>query len=329
MELDQKEYWKNETVSFLAISSIKGVGYWSMHKIAEAGFDFSYVLKSSTSTLLEQFVKVNLDNDLSNWEEFQRKLWEVGIERARHLAKNGIRIIFRRSEYFPSKLSNLPDAPYWLFIQGNLENLNKKSVAIVGTRKPTEDGLFLTKLVVAALANRNLITISGLANGIDQIAHTESLRYGIPTIAILGTGIFDNFPKGSEHLRERIINAGGTIISEYLPDQTYSAENFVRRNRIQAGLCDSLLPIEWQIKSGTAHTVEFAYKYLRQIINVYLPNTYTSKDELQFSEKERGASSCELPLEINRLINLIESSCESNNSQTQPDFDTPPSRRLL
>ncbi len=329
MELDQKEYWKNETVSFLAISSIKGVGYWSMFKIAQEGFDFSEILKSPTSTLFEEFIKVDLLEKVNNWSEFQRNLWEIGVERARLLAKSGIRIIFRKNDCFPLKLVDLKDAPYWLFIQGNLENLNKKSVAIVGTRKPSDDGLFLTKLVVTALADKDLVTISGLANGIDQVAHHESLRFGIPTIAVLGTGILDNFPKGSEDLRQNILNAGGTVITEYLLDQKYSAENFVRRNRIQAALCDLLIPIEWQIKSGTAHTVEFAYRYQRQIINVYLPRTYSLRNELEFSEKERGASSCELPLDINRLLNLIDNVKQFNNSPPYTNLDVYPSKGLI
>ncbi|WP_195743705.1 DNA-processing protein DprA, partial [Pseudomonas syringae] len=139
----------------------------------------------------------------------------------------------------------------WLFVQGQMANLHKQSVTVVGTRKPSEDGIFLTRFLLAALAIRSCPTVSGLAAGIDQVVHTESIRYGIPTVAVLGTGILQNYPKGSEKLREEIVNSGGTIVTEYLPTQSYSAENFVRRNRLQAGLGEILFPTEWSIKSGT------------------------------------------------------------------------------
>ena len=81
------------------------------------------------------------------------------------------------------------------------------------------------------------------------------------------------------------------------------AENFVRRNRIQAALCDTLIPVEWNIKSGTAHTVEYAYKYGRKIANVFLPHTTNHRPEIPFSEESRKAVSFEVPTELLRYIN--------------------------
>jgi DNA processing protein len=191
-------------------------------------------------------------------------------------------------------------------VQGELLNLHTKAVAIVGTRKPTDDGIFLTKYVVAALADQAYPTVSGLALGIDQAVHNESLRFGIPTIAVLGTGINQNYPRGSAVLRSEIVRKGGTIITEYLPDQSYSGDNFVRRNRLQAGLCNTLVPVEWKIKSGTAHTVEFAFKYGKKIANVFLPHTYESRPEIKFAEEEYGAVACEAPQMTALLLQFIE-----------------------
>src|SRR3546814_15118525 len=75
---------------------------------------------------------------------------------------------------------------------------------------------------------------SGLAAGIDQLAHEHSLRAGVPTIAVLGTGMLEDYPKGAGRLRDHILGTGGTIVSEYLPMASYSAENFVQRNRLKA-----------------------------------------------------------------------------------------------
>lgn len=314
------EYWRNEIVAFLALTSIKGVSYWTLRKIAESKIGFKEILKSTDYERLSQFLRVSLPKE-ECWEDLQQKLWNNGIEKARELTKKGIKLVFYEQDLFPKSLKEIPDPPYWIFVEGILENLNMKSVAIVGTRKPTDDGIFVTKLIVSAIVNKNLVTVSGLATGIDQIAHIESLRYGIPTIAVLGNGIFNEFPKGSNLLRTQIVNQGGTIITEYLPEQSYSAENFVRRNRLQAALCQTLVPAEWKIKSGTAHTVEYAYKYGRKIVNLYLPNTYSLRPELEFSLKNRNAVSFEIPLNISEVLDYI-------SSENVKNFEKPTQQKL-
>ena len=163
-------------------------------------------------------------------------------------------------------------------------------------------------MIISFLAGNNLATVSGLAHGIDQTVHVESLRYGLPTIGVLGTGILSNYPKGSEELRDSIVQAGGAIITEYLPNQSYSAENFVRRNRLQAALGDVLIPCEWAIKSGTAHTVKFAKKYNKKIINAYLPFSLESRPEVEFSVKRYSALAIEIPKNLGLLGNELKQS---------------------
>jgi hypothetical protein len=98
------------------------------------------------------------------------------------------------------------------------------------------------------------------------------LRFKVPTIAVLGTGILSEYPKGVMDLKERIVAGGGAIISEYLPHETYSAQNFVMRNRLQAALGRVLIPVEWNPKSGTAHTVRFAAALKRPIVYLRMPD---------------------------------------------------------
>jgi len=300
-----KEYWRNEAVGFLALSTVRGVGYWTLHRLAASGIGFKDFLKNSECSELEKELRITIDKTEGDWAQHQKNLWDRGLELARDLGSRYIRLIFQDQEEFPASLKDIPDGPLWLFVQGNTRNLYEKSVAIVGTRKPSHDGLFLTKYVVAALSNLKFPTVSGLASGIDQLAHEESLRYHIPTIAVLGNGIFKDFPKGSEALRGLIVSCGGTVITEYLPYQSYSAENFVRRNRIQAALCDTLIPVEWNIKSGTAHTVEYAYKYGRKIANVFLPHTTNHRPEIPFSEESSSAVSFEVPIATTELLRYI------------------------
>jgi DNA processing protein len=317
-ENDHLMHWRNEAIAFLALASIKGVGYWTMRSIHEQRAGFYELIKEGSRQDFERLTSVKFPfADDDGWEQYKADLWAAGVEAWRTLGSEGIGLIFHAQPEFPANLAEIPDPPYWLFVQGELFNLFLKSVAIVGTRKPTADGMFLSKLVVAALANKGWPTVSGLALGIDQIVHEESLRFGIPTIAVLGTGINQHYPRGSALIRAEIVRQGGTIITEYLPDQTYSGENFVRRNRLQAALCNTLVPVEWQIKSGTAHTVEFAFKYGKKIANVFLPNTYGKRLEIRFAEGAYGAVSCEVPQMTDLLLQFIE---EDPKPDVQPQI---------
>ncbi|MEE5042942.1 DNA-processing protein DprA [Pseudomonas alliivorans] len=299
--MEDRGYWRHERIAFLALSTLKGVGFRTLYKISKSGISFSAALRDPIAAGLEKFM---LEFPAGDFES-QKKLWELGVAEAKKLGNLKISLMFIKELRFPQKLAVIHDNPEWLFVQGNIDNLYMPAVSIVGTRKPSDDGIFLTKFVVSALAHHKCVTVSGLALGIDQTAHVESMRYGIPTVAVLGTGILENYPRGSEALRGKILDEGGTIITEYLPSQSYSAENFVRRNRLQAALADLLIPAEWQIKSGTAHTVKFASQYGKKIVNLHLPMSRELKPELSFSEDAYGALCLEIPKDTQFLAGLI------------------------
>lgn len=307
--MEDKAFWRNERIAFLALTTVSGVGFWSLHKIAQANYGFKETLRAPGAVGVEKLLAAaGYDG-----ESGQESLWSEGIALARTLTGLGVRLVFKGEAEFPARLKVIPDAPEWIFIQGLPENLTKPSVAIVGTRKPSDDGLFLTQYVLAVLAGIDCVTVSGLALGIDQTAHTSSIRYALPTVAVLGTGILQNYPKGSNELRDKILKAGGSIVTEYLPNQSYSAENFVRRNRIQAALCDVLIPTEWGIKSGTAHTVKFASRYEKRIVNLCLPGTRASRPEIPFSVSEYRAAWFEVPTRTEALIMFLKSELQGNS----------------
>lgn len=300
MVLDEHIFWKNERIAFLALSTLKGVGFWTLHQIATANSGFNDNFTNS----LEKYLRLE-DGSTADIPEIREKLWQRGIKLNAELEKINVVLVFKGEDRFPPKLACIEDPPKWIFIQGNILNLNSTTVGIVGSRKPSEDGLFLTRLLLSSLSRSSIATVSGLALGIDQLAHLESIKYGLPTIAVLGTGINECYPRGSEPVRDLILKNGGTIISEYLPNQSYSGENFVRRNRLQAALSDTLIPVEWKIKSGTAHTVAFAWKYRKKIINIYLPKTFSERPELIFSSRTYGAYDFEMPLAIPEMLERI------------------------
>jgi DNA processing protein len=267
----------SDQLALLALSSIRGVGYWTLWHMARAGVRFSdFILQNDSneqaSTALKKF-GARLDNNLtSHWPVVRERALEQATKRLRELAECGVRLIMADEPDYPSSLRDLLDPPAWLFVRGNAAVLNAPSVSVVGTRQPSSDGLWLAQFVGANLLNWGVPTVSGLAPGIDQLIHEWSLRMNVPTVAVLGTGISSDYPKGSEALRERIVQAGGVIVTEYLLRDTYSAENFVRRNRLQAALGRVLIPVEWSPHSGTAHTVRYACTLKRPIAGLRLPD---------------------------------------------------------
>jgi DNA processing protein len=266
---------EHEIISFLALSSIKGVGFETLRKISAKGLSFSEVLnleaKSDVSAVLRSAGAKFSDENAAPWRETRERARSRGHEILDRLSKIDGKVIFREEKQYPHQLLDLPDPPPWLFVQGDPQVLRVPSVAIVGSREPTEDGIWLSRFVGYNLVNWSCPTVSGLAIGIDQEIHAASLRAGVPTISVLGTGIFSDYPRNSERLRDEIVKNGGAIVTEYLPSDAYSAKNFVKRNRLQAALATTLIPVEWSAKSGTSHTVRYAASLLRSIACLRLP----------------------------------------------------------
>lgn len=321
---EEQEYWRAETVAFYALQSLHGVGFRTLYKTAFQGIKFRELIKTEDPKHFGKILRVKLPKPIfdsqEQWENFKKELWAKGTSIARTYAQKQVRVVFRDHEAFPNSLRNIEEPPMWLFVQGNLNNLHTKSAAIIGSRKSSEDGHWLTRLIVAGMANKNLVSVSGLADGIDQRAHIESIRFGVPTVAVLGTGIDSNYPKGSETVREQIINAGGTIVTEYLIGQSYSGHNFVQRNRIQAGLATCVIPVEWKIKSGTAHTVNFAKDFNRFLVMPYLPDSNPESSELQAITSYRKGVVFKVPEKTTELLTFLETS-EIEQTEESPVTD--------
>jgi DNA processing protein len=306
--LRDQQYWEKESVSLLALSSIKGIGYWTLLKLSNKGNSFNQIIKVNSFEELDNLLKeagcksYKIPDNCPDWDEFQKIIWSAGNTLYKRLRDSGCRLIHFDEDLFPESLRCISDPPKWLFVQGDVSILNKSAITIVGTRNPSADGIFLTNIVCSFLPYLDAVTVSGLANGIDQIVHRMSIRFKIPTIAVLGNGIFLNYPNGSENLRDEICLNGGAVITEYLPDQVYSGENFVRRNRIQAGLGKILIPSEWRSQSGTAHTVRYASSANKSIFCLKMPDWQdTEHDELLLA-KNLGGKSYTFPIESGSFL---------------------------
>ena len=263
-----------EKRAFLCLAMIKGVGFQTLWQLAESECSFHAVFNLSgnelAKTLNSKGARVAQGSNL-DWTRIKSASEKEVAQLDATFRNLQIQVVFRSDDSYPQSLLDLEDAPHWLFVQGNVEILRAPSVAIVGTREPSADGLWLADYVGLTLGHWGHPTVSGLALGIDQAIHTASLTAGVPTIAVLGTGITLDYPKNIGPLRQKIIAAGGAVISEYLPGDIYSAMNFVRRNRLQAALARALIPVEWKERSGTAHTVRYAANLGRPIAGLRLP----------------------------------------------------------
>lgn len=187
-----------------------------------------------------------------------------------------ITIINKEDELYPEKLKNINKPPEKLYAIGNLDLLKKEMFAVVGTRKITDYGVKVAEKLCAELALRDIPIISGLALGTDTIAHKMALKYGAPTIAVLGTGLNNIFPKENTDLYYEILKSNGLILSEIDQDGKYNSSHFPRRNRIVSGLSEGILVIEAAYRSGTSITVRYAKEQGKLVFAVPggLDNTY-------------------------------------------------------
>jgi DNA processing protein len=261
-----------ETIAFLGISRLRGVGFQTMVRLG--GRDsIRAILKAADNRVFERSIAEaggRLTGLPTDWSALRRLISHKGMDTASHLADVGIKFCFYGEPDFPRPFADLPQTyrPLWIFYRGDIGLLNHACVTVVGTREPTDAGEFLARYTVSCAREFGTPVVSGLAHGIDRIVHEWCLHIGLPTISVLGTGMLNTYPVRHTGLGNSIVETGGLLLSEYLPDQGPSAQNFVWRNRLQAALGRIVIPAEWAQKSGTAHTVRFARKFKRQVFGL-------------------------------------------------------------
>jgi DNA processing protein len=180
---------------------------------------------------------------------------------------------------YPQPLRNIPSPPKELFYLGAEPSawLLRPRVAIVGSRGVSPYGRAVTEQLAGQLAERGITIVSGLALGVDAIAHEAALKHGGLHLAVLANGLDEIYPASNTNLAKRLLEQGGAIISEYPVGTPSLKQNFIARNRIVAGLSNALLIIEATDKSGTLHTARFALEQGRDVLvvpgNITSPNS--------------------------------------------------------
>ncbi len=185
----------------------------------------------------------------------------------KELDDNNTRYISFQNREYPQLLREIPDAPLGLYIIGTMPDSSKTFISLIGSRRCTEYGLSVSHKISKDLASHNIVIVSGMARGIDSMAHKGALDAGGETVAVLGCGPDICYPPENRMLREQIIK-NGCIISEYPPNTKPLASNFPSRNRIISGLSRGLIVVEAAMKSGTLITVEQALEQGRDVMAV-------------------------------------------------------------
>ncbi|MBR3928882.1 MAG: DNA-processing protein DprA [Clostridia bacterium] len=182
------------------------------------------------------------------------------------LDKSGITALSSSHADYPESLLDLFDPPPVLYVRGSIEILKEeKMLAVVGTRTPTFDGKKTASEFVKAISEEDVVIVSGLARGIDTIAHESCIQSGGRTIAVLGSGLNSMYPPENAELCENIIQTGGAVVSEMPPDEGPQKWSFPARNRIIAALSKGVLIIEGKKTSGAMITAANALDLSRDI----------------------------------------------------------------
>ncbi len=208
------------------------------------------------------FINDNLINNLINKRNnFEEKLLS-------RLEKEKVQIISIFDENYPKKLKNIINPPGILYCKGDMNCLSNLSIGIVGSRKATDYGKFCADKFARELSDLGITIVSGLAYGIDTIAHKSTLKAKGKTIGVIGCGINIIYPSKNRELYEEIENSGGAIITEYPFDMKPVSFNFPNRNRIISGLSCGVLVVEAQDKSGTLITASHAADQGRDVFAI-------------------------------------------------------------
>ena len=188
---------------------------------------------------------------------------------ARRLDQLGIQTLTLLDAEYPTNLRQVADPPPVLFVRGHLREQDAYSVALVGTRRATEYGRAVAERLARDLALAGVTVVSGLAKGIDTVAHTATLNSGGRTVAVLGCGLDQVYPPENSRLARQIIERdAGATVSEFAPGIPPDAVNFPRRNRIISGLSLATVIVEAGEKSGALITADFALEQGRDVLAV-------------------------------------------------------------
>ncbi|WP_346848360.1 DNA-processing protein DprA [uncultured Clostridium sp.] len=250
-------------------------------------------------------------------EKFQKsyiKIEELAVEECKSIKDIHVCTIYDID--YPISLLQYEDAPFGIFYKGNISMVNEKeNISIVGSRKCTRYGIDVTNSMVEQLGPYEINIVSGMAKGIDSVAHRAAIKNNINTIAVLGSGIDVIYPKENYRLYHEILENSGCIISEFPLGTPPLSRNFPMRNRIISGMCELLVVTEGGEKSGTLITVGAALEQGKNIIVV--PGSIFSSESKGTNKLIKDGAYVYTDIEdVLNLLNISRVSIDNKNITT-------------
>jgi DNA processing protein len=244
--------------------------------------------------------------------------WEKAEEQVKLAEKNHIRIITFQDENYPEALKSIYDPPPFLFVRGEIRPNDRNAVAIVGSRLASVYGRRITERIGRELAKSGITVVSGLARGIDSIAHLSALKEGGRTLAVFGSGLDVIYPPENQKLAEKMTTCGA-IISEFFLGTKPEAPNFPRRNRLISGLSLGVVIVEAGEKSGALLTAACALEQNREVFAI--PGNLGAKNsEGTNALIKQGAKLVTRVEDILEELKITGRDDKSTGAQTEPDL---------
>jgi len=201
-------------------------------------------------------------------ETIQDKSWLLAAERElKFMEKEKIRVLFISDEAYPLRLKECADSSLTLFYKGNADLNMSKAIAIVGTRNASAYGRKFIQELLESWSHESILIVSGLAYGIDTIAHKTAVANKLPTVGVLGHGLHTLYPAQNKNLAKQMLEQGG-LLSDLPSNAKMVPGNFPRRNRIVAGMVDAVLVVETAVRGGAVITADMANAYNRDVFAV-------------------------------------------------------------
>lgn len=249
----------------IALTQITGIGVIHARNLMQAVGDEEAVFKESPR-ILKKIPRISqrLIDEIRNPDVLRKAEAELLF-----VEKNNLRLLFFTDAEYPSRLNNCIDAPILLYVKGDADFNREKAISIVGTRNATPYGQKFCENFIALLSAKypDLLVISGLAYGIDICAHRAALQSNLSTVAVLGHGLDRIYPNLHRKTAIDMLD-NGALLTEFPSNTNPDRHNFVRRNRIVAGMADAVIVIESGEKGGSLITAEIANSYFREVFAV-------------------------------------------------------------
>lgn len=248
-----------DRLHLLALCALPGVSWYAVARAAQEPGGLERLLRAeATETSTEAAATANAIRD--GIGDIAVHVDRARDEVAAAQEKVGARLVTVLDDDYPRNLRLVFNLPPFLFYRGELHRDDARSVAVVGTRKATEEGVRRARKMAAALVEEGVTVLSGLAAGIDAAAHDAALEVGGRTIAVMGTGILRVYPKQNAQLAERIAQ-NGALVSQFWPSQPPAQHTFPRRNVVTSGMSQGTVVIEASRTSGAKMQARLALQH--------------------------------------------------------------------